>query len=265
MDTWDLIINWNLVIPPSRPSKWQLDWISLYVNNLDLSHPVAILGSTPEFRDHLYELGFKNIYVFDKNPVFYQKMSAIRIYRNEEIFVQGDWLDTLDRYPNRFTIILSDLTSGNIAYDKRAKFYWLIAKALTKPGIFCDKELTHPGINYSVLELVDKYMHLPLNLMHVNYFSCEMLFCSTLLDAELCVDSTKFYQTLHNDVRHPRVQGFIQQARLITPTGCFWYYGKKWHELEKDYCDTLKRVDEKNDEPNSPYFGRVKFFVHKKV
>src|ERR671924_512788 len=94
MDTWDSMINWNFVLPPSRPSKWQLDWISSHVKNIDLSSPVAVLGSTPEFRDHLYELGFTSIFVFDKNLSFYQRMSKARIYQNDENFVHGDWLDT---------------------------------------------------------------------------------------------------------------------------------------------------------------------------
>lgn len=265
MNTWDSMNNWDLVLPPSRPSKSQLDWISSHIRKIDKAQPVAVLGSTPEFRDHLYELGFENIHIFDKNLTFFQRMSDARIYHNEEVFVYGDWLDTLAGYSSRFAVILSDLTSGNIAYIDRVNFYGLITNALMNSGVFLDKVLTHPGAHLTVDEIVEKYAHLPLNLMYINYFSCEMLFCSELLDFDFTVDTTRFYELLEKKIGNPRIKAFVHHAQSITPRDCLWYYGKRWSELDKEYCQGTKRIDEKDDAPSSPYFGRVKLLVHQRI
>ena len=50
MDTWDLMQNWSYVLPPSRPSARQLKEILTISKTIDHNAPVAILGSTPEFR-----------------------------------------------------------------------------------------------------------------------------------------------------------------------------------------------------------------------
>src|ERR1035438_1336314 len=92
---WDSMRTWDLVLPPSRPSATELDRIRSVISLLDHSCPVAILGSTPEFRDLLHECGFGRIFVLDKNRTFFTSMSEARIYDNEESFIEGDWLTTL--------------------------------------------------------------------------------------------------------------------------------------------------------------------------
>ncbi len=180
MDTWDLMQNWYFVLPPSRPSALQLTRIRSQIAKVDRSLPVAVLGSTPEFRDLLYESGFRRIYVLERNAVFYQAMTQARVYCNAENLVNGGWLDTLPTLKGKFAAILSDLTSGNIPYDQRVQFYEGIEGSLMEGGMFFDKVLTHTGCNLSFDSLVEKYSTLPLNLLHINYFSSEMLFCSEL-------------------------------------------------------------------------------------
>ena len=88
-DTWDVMDHWNIVLPPSRPSAWYLSRIVECAQNIDHRAPVAVLGSTPEFRDLLHEQGFDSIYVFDRNVSFYERMCRARIYNNAERFVEG--------------------------------------------------------------------------------------------------------------------------------------------------------------------------------
>src|SRR6266436_7110597 len=202
MDTWDQMQTWNLVLPPSRPSAMQLARIASNIGDLDKTAPIAVLGSTPEFRDMLHEQGFRQIYVLERNVTFHRAMSQLRIYQNPEKLVEGDWRQTLQNYKGVFTLILSDLTMGNIPYDDRSMFYDLVTGALRKGGLFCDKVLTHEGANLSVNKLIEKYALLPLNLLHINYFSCEMLFCSELLDIKEQVDSSLFYSILSERVKH---------------------------------------------------------------
>src|SRR3989338_4842770 len=122
--------NWVLVLPPSRPSALQLARIKETIQYLDRSFPVAVLGSTPEFRDLLCEGGFTNIYIMERNENFYKVMSKARIYQNPEHFVKGDWLKTLPQHKGMFAFILSDLTSGNVPYLCRSQFYNSITDSL---------------------------------------------------------------------------------------------------------------------------------------
>ena len=265
MGSWDQIKTWHFVLPPSRPSAYHLNCIKKLVSTLDQSHPVAVLGCTPEFRDLLVETGHRNIYILDKNKDFFKLMTELRIHSSKENVVYGDWMDTLSNYKNYFSLILSDLTIGNIPYDKRKLFYQLVTQALKKDGIFVDKVLTHPLQHIKLHELMDKYSKLPLNLIHINYFSCEFFFCSELLDMRCLVDSTLFYKTLEKKFKNKRLLAFLNNCTKITPPGCLWYYGKKWAEIKTDYCSELTTHSIFEDIVDSPYYSRLKLFVNIKT
>ncbi len=254
--------HWDLVLPPSRPSATQLVNIKSHIRDLDRSRPVAILGSTPEFRDLLFECGFQDIYVLEKNPMFLAAMSAMRVYKNPERVLEGDWFSILPTLKCTFALILSDLTSGNIPYDLRSQFYELITRALTEGGLFCDKILTHPGQHIPLSSLVAKYTELPLNLYYINHFSCEALFCSELLNLKECVDTSLFYQLLEDRMTNPRLGAFVRYAKLITPPGFVWWYGRRWEKLQRGYCPRLESISILEDEATSPYHGRLKFYSH---
>jgi hypothetical protein len=263
-DTWALMEHWDLVLPPSRPSAHQLTRIQHQIADIDRSKPVGVLGSTPEFRDLLFENGFHDIYILERNMTFLAAMSQARIYQNTEHVIEGDWLETLPTLGTTFALILSDLTSGNISYDRRAEFYELVASALLEGGLFSDKVLTHPGPHIPLSALAEKYAALPLNLKYINHFSCEALFCSELLDIDQSVNSTLFYAILDERIHSERVRAFVKRAQRITPPGFLWWYGRKWEELAATYCKSLERVATDDDEPQSPYCGRLKIFLHVK-
>jgi hypothetical protein len=261
MDKWDLIRRWDLILPPSRPSAAQLSMIKARIAAIERSSRVAILGSTPEFRDLLFECGFREIYLLEKNLNFLNEMSRLRVHANAERIIEGDWLNTLPMMKGTFAVILSDLTSGNIPYDFRREFYDKVADALTGGGIFLDKILTHQGKHIPLRSLIEKYSQLPLNLLYINHFSCEALFSSELLDSEQLVDSSRFYIALDEAVQDARVRAFMERAKELTPPGCIWWYGRPWNVLEPDYCVALKRLETRDDEDGSPYLGRLKFLT----
>lgn len=256
--------HWDLVLPPSRPSAHQLARIQRQIANVDRSKPVAILGSTPEFRDLLFENGFREIYILERNLTFLAAMSEMRIYKNTECLIQGDWLETLPTLNTKFALILSDLTSGNIPYDQRADFYETIASALVQGGLFSDKVLTHPVPHIPLSALAKKYGALPLNLEYINHFSCEALFCSELLEIDHTVNSTLFYTILDERMQNERVRAFARHAQRVTPPGFSWWYGRRWKEVATTYCKGLERIAAHDDEPGSPYYGRLKIFLYAK-
>jgi hypothetical protein len=262
-NTWDAMKTWELVLPPSRPSIGELSAISDRLSDVPRDSPVAVLGSTPEFRDLLHELGYTRIFVLDRNAPFYRAMSETRIHRNREEFLHGDWLETLPNYRGMFTVILSDLTMGNVPYERRAEFYDCLADALAPYGIFIDKVLTHPGAHIPVVDLIEKYSRAPLNLLTANHFSCEVLFCSELI-ADGRVDSTRIYDELERTVRDRHFRAVMNAALAVTPRGCLWFYGRPWCELERAYGGGLRRVCINEDEPGSPYYGRLKVFFQER-
>lgn len=188
----------------------------------------------------------------------------MKVTSGPECVVEGDWLTTLPDYQDHFAVILSDLTSGNVAYDDRPRFYSLISSALSPGGLFLDKVLTHPIPHLRISSLIEKYSRLPLNLLYVNHFSCEVLFCSELLSHDETSDSTRFYEFLDREVKSERIRIFARRSRLVTPERCRWYYGRDWRFLKPEYCPQLRKVSVKDDEGNSPYFGRLKFFTFQK-
>ena len=256
--------NWQYVLPPSRPSREELGRIRALLVREDVNNPIAVLGSTIEFRNLLYEMGFKNIYIFEKNSEFYEWTKSWIVDENGfEKVIWGDWLDTIKCYRNEFVAVLSDLTMGNIDYAHRKEFYTAIYEAIRPSGVFIDKVLTHciPNIPLGLLE--NQYQRIPLNLESVNRFSCEVLFCSDLLNNGI-IDTTKSYETLRAHFKAPLLQKYIERCQLITPEDCIWYYGKPWDELKGDYIQPYKKSFIFEDLPSSPYYKRLKIFVHVK-
>lgn len=261
MDVWALMKHWDLVLPPSRPSAEQLRRISVHIKDISRSRPVAVLGSTPEFQDLLVEAGFAEVFVLERNLKFFEAMLGLRVHKGLPRLVEGDWLTTLDGLRNTFAVVLSDLTSGNVPYDMRPHFYNLVSSALAEGGLFIDKVLTHPGPHLTLSWVFEKYAQLPLNLLHINHFSCEALFCSELMSDREVVDSSAFYARLRDASKDARIMAFAEQAKRITPPGCMWWYGRRWSELEGDYCPNLFRLAIDDDDDRSPYYGRAKLFT----
>lgn len=264
MDTWENITEWHYVLPPSRPSQYHLGVLRDSAELISRSAPVAVLGSTPEIRDLLCEMGFNNIFVFEKNRSTFGQMNQLRSYSNHENVIWGDWLSSLENYTGTFNLIASDLTSGNIPYELQQRFYELISRSLSPGGVFYDKLLQQSERKRPVNSLLEKYTRIPINLLSVNYFSCELFFCSELLSLKDLVDSSLFYEIL-GKTESPVIKKYLEECRKITPANCIWYYGKPWKDLEKEYFSNLKREAYLDDELNSPYFGNLKIILSKKL
>lgn len=264
MTDWNSFNTWHLVLPPSRPSYEQLKRIQMVISDVSRDLPVAILGSTPEFRDLLRHLGFNKIYIFEMNLIFYEKMKDLMVYdTSREIVIQGDWLTSLPQYKDFFSVILSDLTMGNLPYESRKSFYKYLNEALQKDGIFIDKILTHDYF-YNVEQLIYDYSSQPLNLYTANLFNCKMLFCSELIAKTEIINTTEIYDFLKNKVGEGWMDNLLELTELITPKGGIWYYGRRRIQVEQDYLSqlSLKMVW---DEPEySPYYLYARHYFFKK-
>jgi hypothetical protein len=263
-NSWSKYTSWQSALPPSRPAKWQLDKIGMMIESLPRSCKMAILGSTIEFRDLLAEMGFKNVFVFDMNKEFYDYITPFAQYSLSEQLVVGNWLNSLAPFSGEFEVILSDLTSGNIDYADRKRFYSMIANALSPSGLFIDRILTKPKDFIDLNVLLKKYSYLDVNSGNVNRFNCEVLFCSSLLENDrMVVDSSAFYDYLLS-LRLKRITDFVNACYEITPRDCIWWYSQPWAQEKRVYLKYFKALHA-YDEPNeSEYFGRAKMFVSSK-
>jgi len=261
MDTWAKIKTWEMVMPPSRPDKWQLDIISELLVRNGTTCEVAVLGSTVEFRDLLFELGFQNITIFEKNSDYYLETFEYKVYRDvSEYVIWGDWLRTIRNLNRKFDVILSDLTSGNIPWHLRSKFYNYISGALKPDGLYVDRLLAKQIEWYDKKALIQKYVELPVNIKTVNQFNCEMLFCSNFVASSKTVDTTAIYdELLAFDI--PKINLFVSKCYSITPRECKWWYGEDWEDEKKLYCKHFRILQQYDEPTDSAYYGRCKLFI----
>lgn len=258
MDAWDRMESWELVLPPSRPSRGHLDWFRHHLGDFRADEPIAVLGSTPELRDLLALLGFRDVYVLERNLTFLGKMNRLRVRPDTDTLLHGDWMSTLPTCQRRFAAVLSDLTSGNVPYEHRRRFYSLVADSLRPGGMFCDKVLSHPIPHERLDVLLPKYEHAPLNLDTVNRFSCEVFFCSELLATFDRVDSSGFYKHLRGLSPGPTVAAILDRLPLITPLGMTWYYGRSWEDVRQEFDPRLHCSDDAPEATGSPYANRLR-------
>jgi len=188
-------------------------------------------------------------------------MSQQRIHKNQEDFVVGDWLATLPMLTDTFAALLSDLTSGNIPYGERRRFYLLVAAALRHGGLFIDKNLTNANGLLPIGAIKRKYRDAPPNLQIANYFSCEAIFCSELLLEQGVLDTSYVYGRLTELLEGARFARLISAAQLITPRQCFWYYGRPWEQLAEDYCPTMSLHRKYVLARSQPYWRRAYQYV----
>jgi len=259
---WAMMSNWDRVLPPSRPDIDELDRI---VSHIRLYQPVraAVLGSTPEFCDLLVRLGVETT-VLDRNFEFHTRSLRWRAWPGYVDLVLGDWLDSLPTLSGKFDLLLSDLTSGNIPYDDRERFYEAVGSALAPGGHFFDKVLTNEAPLTTLAYIEQKYSRLPLNLRTTNDFSCEAVFCSEIQLAAEVVDTTQTYARLMRDIPTRSMEAFVREAQRITPSGNLWYYGRDWPALEKGYCRSLKLIEKNRVNVGGPYDGRAFQYLWKK-
>ena len=199
------------------------------------------------------EEGFTNVFVFERSEKMYNQMSRLRIYDTPENWVQDDWLVAVKQHKNTFGLIMSDLTSGNVAYRRRTELYESIAKSLLEDGDFADKVLAHTRPLPPIEETLREYEELPFNLETINRFNCEVFFFSDLITKYGCVDSLAFYQDLAERPLSRRLLRILEELPKITPPGMKWYYGQTWTELLSYYESALILREELSEKEESPY------------
>ena len=120
---------WGLFLPPARPSLSELTAIEQYVVDLKKNNPelqVAILGSTPEFRDicQAYNIAYKCI---DYNKQNFIDLRKYMLHKDtDDKVIVGDWRE-MD-FSDKFHLFIGDLATTVTPVEDHEKIYESIIK-----------------------------------------------------------------------------------------------------------------------------------------
>jgi hypothetical protein len=266
--SWDSMDSWHMVLPPSRPSIGDLRAVARHLSVVPRDVPVAVMGSTPEFRSLLGRLGFERVVVVDDSLRFYQARSTevARWPLLSEQFVCQTWQSHFGNIENQYGAILSDLTLGNVPYSERAELYEGVARSLVKGGLFVDKVLTNDCDRYSFQYLGSRFKSMPLNLAVVNDFNCRAVFCGELsgLSSGILHAEEAYDELLSRIGSDPAIRKILDWCKIITPPDMKWYYGKEWTVVERDYVKSLVKIEVRSLPKASPYSGHASQMFHRK-
>lgn len=254
-DLWDSFANWQLVLPPNRPGTEVLGTIRCVLARRPKPRRAAVLGSTSEYLDLLVHLGVTDITCFDRSSVFHRRSQDFRQFPNVEKLILGDWMQSLRQAQERFDVILSDFTLGNLSYETQAEYLSLVAKSLAPTGIFIDRVLTFRRPCYSYDSLIEHFLPEPSNLVTLNAFNAMWLFCGQRVEQTELVDSSSTYAWTLAEFDEPHIRWLASNCHKLSPMGSSWYYGKPWRELEQVYRRSLNVIAEFPEPSNSPYSG----------
>jgi len=265
---WDAQTSWPYTLPPGRPSLFHIQQfyqsiVSRFPPSTRAGLHAAVLGSTPELRSLLFELGIEHITVIDHSALFYQRMSALPVTRSpSERFVNSDWVDALQRRPGHFDVIVSDLTSGNLPFNRRSVFYAAVARSLRNDGIFVDKLLTYPVRRLQIAALEHRFCHAPENLQSLSDF-CNIAFFLVEYWPNHCIVCP---DTIRSHLRErfaslPRLLWFVDHSRMLVPPKGRWFYGLRWSKERRLLSASLKIRQVTPEERCSPFFRYLKILV----
>jgi hypothetical protein len=185
-----------------------------------VTNACAILGSTPEYRQALRQ-EFAEVYIFDKHRGFKSLSDGIVGITDNEVFVEGDWNDVLASQLEKFDLVCSHFTHGNLRFENRKKFFAGVAGSLRRDGLFFDTIFDPQGRLHDLSEIETRFGAAPINLQTTNDFNAFAVFQSSILRQLKMVDTTAIYKWL---AQVPSLHHIISYTKRLTPDGMTWFY-----------------------------------------
>lgn len=241
--SWDNMDRWHQTLPPNRPDRRNLDLLraSLGSRGKKKHLKAAILGCTPEYRAILREC-FEEVYLFDQSKIFKQLSDEIVGVKNNEKFIEGNWLETLNNHKHQFDFICSHFTHGNLPFEKRDTFFSVVSNSLNPDGLFFDTifDLQHP---WPAEWLSFRFAEKPMNLETANELNALAVFQGEYIDKTRVVDTSEAYNWMDTNFEGMHLKQLVEYTKRITPPGLVWHYavGRGPSTLSYDdyfNCDT---------------------------
>jgi len=128
--------------PPGRPSEQAINiykgFVRKAVGGIKRQPRALVLGSTPELRDLLKELGCR-VAIVDINLEMILAMTELLEMKNqEEIMVRGNWIST-PLASHYFDVVLGDIVLSNVPAESQEQFLKEIIRILKPRGYFITK------------------------------------------------------------------------------------------------------------------------------
>lgn len=256
---WDAYGTWNLVLPPNRPDRRQ---INILTRLLATRKPetICILGSTPEYRQ-CASMTSALVTIVDKSLEFSLGMDKLCRPNARETKVVSDWIDHLQENERKYDIVLSHFTHGNIHYSRRAEFFKWIRRSLKHEGIFFDVWFNPVGDGYSVHDIGYKFAGEPINIRTANNFNCIALFQSDQIASIGHIDTTSIYEYLERELVFPGASELVSLTKLVTPPGNHWYYHPEIFPRDFGYYDHYTLIKEIRELKQSAFFDASKISI----
>jgi hypothetical protein len=252
MENWKHFSSWDTVLPPNRPGRIETDFLRACMLNADRELAI-VLGATPEYRNLLKLLGFSSIVVIEKNMSFLHSLSHLSIESEAEIIVEGDWLQVLPDFKGRCSAVVSDLTLGNVPFEKQDHLQMLMCEALRPEGVLFDRVLHYRNGLCTWASINETFRSLPMNLETANLFNMMAVFQSPVTDRIGMVNAKIAYESAVK--QNPSLERIAELTKLwVTPEICEWYYCGQFRHPLQVYNQFLASPEEINYDV--PGFGR---------
>ena len=247
---WDSLAGrWVKFMSPIRPDTTDLKTIRrVILSRFTVPVNALVLGATPELCDLTSNLKIATT-VVDQNPRMISAMRQLRAQSSStEESIVADWFDYLPEATDRFDLILSDLTQGNIPYGRRAEFYTSVCCALKAEGIFVDRIFKYDESShlYSLRSIVIQHSRrICFDLVSINQLLYKLLASESVADASVAYLGDLYDELLENCKSSGILSKQVELVKdLIAPGSVTWYCGRPWADLREDYPDELKLEEE---------------------
>lgn len=239
MIDWSEFGGWGVVLPPNRPGEVDMGRLKSLCAGLARNERACILGSTPEYRVVL-DGHFDEVVVLDQSEDFKLLSDSICGGFQAEMFDNREWLAALPEYVNRFDLVVSHFTHGNISFDSRSEFFRSVANSLTSQGVFFDVVFNPPGELFEVAELEGEFSGRPPNLQTLNDLNAKGIFQGALIEEVGCIDSSKMFDWLLDESSDKYFAHLVRSTTAITPRGLRWDYAPNLPPSRLGYTEALE-------------------------
>ena len=204
--------------------------------------------------------------MLNQNPRMIEQMQKLQRRPNPaEHRVEADWFEFLPQERAQFDLILSDLTQGNIQYERRQVFYRAISQALVPGGLFVDRIFRYDASARlpSLDDIARRFgangdidIGRTANLLLFHAIASDDVRRAGIARLRSIYDQLLSYDPVVIDGSGCKCRDNIRDKvnlldMFLAPSSVIWYCGRLWTELLDSYPECLRlRHEFRRQEPD---------------